>query len=275
VDPSVEIADLASNVFSSAAWDIEQAPDNEAALAMVRLRAFEMVLTSHKTRVATDIDLLRRIRRIHRHTRVIILTDESTPPDVIAAMQASAFSLFTAPFASCQLEGMLNAAIAAPPWDDGIELLSATPTWIHLYARCDMTTADRLIQFINEIGGDLTEEERIHVSSAFREMLVNAIEHGGHFDPGEYVEISYLRSRRSIACRIRDPGEGFSFDEIPHAAVSNPPDDPLCHMEHRTEQNLRPGGFGILLARRLVDEVIHSETGNEVVLIKYLDQNRG
>jgi len=33
---------------------------------------------------------------------------------------------------------------------------------------------------------------------------------------------------------------------------------------------LRPGGFGILLTRQLVDELIYNETGNEVLLIKYV-----
>ncbi len=39
----------------------------------------------------------------------------------------------------------------------------------------------------------------------------------------------------------------------------------------RAEQGLRPGGFGILIARNMVDEMIYNERHNEVVLIKYLD----
>jgi anti-sigma regulatory factor (Ser/Thr protein kinase) len=32
---------------------------------------------------------------------------------------------------------------------------------------------------------------------------------------------------------------------------------------------MRPGGFGMLIVRQLVDEVMYSETGNEVILIKH------
>ena len=39
----------------------------------------------------------------------------------------------------------------------------------------------------------------------------------------------------------------------------------------RAQMGLRPGGFGILMTRKLVDELIYSEAGNEVLLIKYLD----
>jgi anti-sigma regulatory factor (Ser/Thr protein kinase) len=37
---------------------------------------------------------------------------------------------------------------------------------------------------------------------------------------------------------------------------------------------LRPGGFGILLAKKLVDELIYDEKGNDVLLVKYLDRPR-
>lgn len=36
-------------------------------------------------------------------------------------------------------------------------------------------------------------------------------------------------------------------------------------------QGLRPGGFGLLLAKKLVDELIYSQQGNEVLLVKYVD----
>jgi anti-sigma regulatory factor (Ser/Thr protein kinase) len=69
---------------------------------------------------------------------------------------------------------------------------------------------------------------------------------------------------------IRDPGEGFRLDNLPHAAISNPEDRPAEHMMYRMEQGLRPGGFGILLSRNLVDDLIYNEAGNELMLIKYL-----
>ena len=34
---------------------------------------------------------------------------------------------------------------------------------------------------------------------------------------------------------------------------------------------MRPGGYGIVMVRAMVDELIYNEARNEVVLIKYLD----
>ena len=69
---------------------------------------------------------------------------------------------------------------------------------------------------------------------------------------------------------VRDPGAGFRTDPIPHSALSNPPDDPTAHLRLRLEQGIRVGGYGVLMARSVVDELIYSEHGNEVLLIKHL-----
>ena len=58
--------------------------------------------------------------------------------------------------------------------------------------------------------------------------------------------------------------------DLHHAAVSYADDSPAEHILYRTEHGLRPGGFGILLARKLVDELIYNEKGNEVLMVKYL-----
>ena len=109
------------------------------------------------------------------------------------------------------------------------------------------------------------------MGTAFREMLTNAIEHGGRLDPSQQVEISYVRARHMVTCLISDPGEGFTLDEIPHAAIANPDDDPVRHLEYRDALGMRPGGFGVLLAQKLVDQLVYNEQGNGVLLIKYLD----
>jgi hypothetical protein len=34
---------------------------------------------------------------------------------------------------------------------------------------------------------------------------------------------------------------------------------------------MRPGGFGLLVAKQQVDDLIYSEKGNDVLLIKYIN----
>jgi anti-sigma regulatory factor (Ser/Thr protein kinase)/CheY-like chemotaxis protein len=271
VGPEPDFAATVATILPD--WKIERARDNVAALTLIESRAFDLVLTGESTSGRADVELLRRIRLVRPHTRLIILTNESTPTDVIASMREHAFSYFSKPLCWSSIAEMVRLAAEGPCWDDGIEVLSATPAWIRLAARCEVKTADRLLRFFHEIA-ELPEPEKSDVATALREMLLNAIEHGGQFDPNQYVEVSYLRARHMVMCRVKDPGEGFALDEVRHAAIANPPDDPIRHQGYRDAQGLRPGGFGVLLTKSLVDEVIYSEKGNEVLLVKYAGSPR-
>jgi anti-sigma regulatory factor (Ser/Thr protein kinase) len=128
---------------------------------------------------------------------------------------------------------------------DGIEVVSAQPDWVRLLARCTRETAERLVQFLRQ--ADLPYAAREDMAVAGYEILLNAM------------------------CRVKDPGDGFTLEELRHAAVNNPDGDLFTHLPAREEQGLRPGGFGLLLANHLVDEMIRSEQGNDVILIKYLE----
>jgi anti-sigma regulatory factor (Ser/Thr protein kinase) len=75
--------------------------------------------------------------------------------------------------------------------------------------------------------------------------------------------------------RIADPGPGFKIDELEHAAIGQPADDPIKHMQVREEKGIRPGGFGLMMVRASVDELIYNEKRNEVVFVKYLNSRRG
>lgn len=271
VDADQDLKDLLVGVLDPSLWAIRYVPTNSVALQAAEAKTFELIITSERTSGREDVELLRRIRLVHPHTRLIILAGESTPADVLEAIRDRAFSFFSKPYSREQLRQMIQLATEAPCWDDGIELLSSTPEWIQLEVRCHLQTADRLLQFLKEIS-DLPETEQEQVGTALRELLLNAMEHGGGLDPESYVRLEYVRAQRMVSCRIADPGPGFTLDEIPHAAVANPDHDPVQHARVRDELGLRPGGFGILMARQMVDQVLYGQDGNEVLLIKYLDQ---
>jgi CheY-like chemotaxis protein len=267
-DPEVET--LLKSVLPATEWSIQDAANNAAVLKLIEKRPFDLIITNEKTSGNEDLELLRKIRKVRPHTRLIILTDEGTPGDVIASMREHAFSYFSKPFSLESFAEIVRLAAEGPCWDDGIEVIAATPSWIRLAVRCERSTADRLLQFLHEFA-DLPEPEGSQVAIAFREILINAFEHGCSFDPKHYVEISYVRTKRLVGCRVRDPGEGFSLDDIHHAAIANPPEDPMRHHAQREALGLRPGGLGVLMAKGLVDDLIYSEDGNDVLLIKYLE----
>ena len=71
--------------------------------------------------------------------------------------------------------------------------------------------------------------------------------------------------------RIADPGRGFAFDGLSHAAIANP-EGGMAHAEIREARGIRPGGFGLVLIRAIADELVYNERQNEVLFVKYLDE---
>jgi anti-sigma regulatory factor (Ser/Thr protein kinase)/CheY-like chemotaxis protein len=249
---------------------IDVATGDLVALRRLRRVGYDVVLTSPATSIDEDVEFVEEARRVRPGIRAIALATESSPGEVISALRASVFACFTAPFDASEIADMTARALAEPPsWKDGIHVVSANEDWISLRVNCRLLTAERLVTFLEELSKELAEPDRDALLLAFREILMNAMEHGGHFDPGQVVEVSAIRTARTIVYYVKDPGPGFDRDGLAHAAVSNPADDPVAHIAARAEQGLRPGGFGLLLARKVVDELIYSERGNEVLLIKY------
>ena len=254
--------------------EVDCAATPAGAIACLAAKRYAVVLVNHTAAgdvTEEQVAYMRAMQAVRPGSKFILLVSHTTTRKVIEALRHGMFAYFSRPFDPPAVREAIVQALSLPFWADGIEVLSAAPEFVGVRLRCDMNTADRLAQFMKEIPGALSEGERSELSTAFREMLLNAIEHGGKFNPGEWVHVSRVRTKRTIVYYIHDPGKGFSRADLKHAAISNPPDDPTAHMEIRTSENMRAGGFGMLITNQLVDEVIYNQQGNEVILIKHLD----
>jgi anti-sigma regulatory factor (Ser/Thr protein kinase) len=152
----------------------------------------------------------------------------------------------------------------------GVEVVSVLPDLVELRVPCDLEVISPLQELVTQLEAGLSPEVGEAISCAFREMLCNAVEYGGHLDPEALVEVRLIRLKHAFLCRIKDPGDGFDPSNLDHAAISNPEDNPVRHAFVREAKGLRGGGFGILLASQLVDHLIYNERHNEVLFIKYL-----
>ena len=270
VDSDPEVHRLLKAALGAPGRRIKNVYDGLAGLQAVEAAPYDLVITDLNVPGLDGVALHEQIRKLRPKTRVVVMTAASTPEDIIRAIRERAFAYFSKPFTTHSVTEMAERALVSAPSDDDIEVLSASPRWLSLNLRCKMETADRILQFLRELDTGLAANEQERIATAFREILLNAIEHGAGSDPNKRVNIACVRTERAVLYYIRDPGEGFSFQELPHAAVSNPNEAPFEHTEVREKLGMRPGGFGILMTRELVDELIYNEKGNEVLLIKYL-----
>ena len=180
-----------------------------------------------------------------------------------------AFGNLFAERSGSELEACLTNAFTACS-SAGIEIVSLLPEWVELRVPCDLAVISPLEELVTQLEAGLSPEVGEAISCAFREMLCNAVEYGGHLDPKALVEVRLSRLKHAFICRIKDPGDGFDLSSLDHAAINNPNDNPVRHAFVREEKGLRGGGLGILLASQLVDDLVYNERHNEVLFVKYL-----
>ena len=112
-------------------------------------------------------------------------------------------------------------------------------------------TVDRILKAVE--GAGLDHEQRQDLAVAVGEALSNAAVHGNGLRHGSQVLISVAVTPRTGACvEVKDSGPGFDPRSV------HDPTDPL--------RVLSPGGRGLFLMHRLVDEVEFSPSGNRVRL---------
>lgn len=265
VRPSLEQAPLPPDA------EIDECPGNIEAVHRLRARAYDVVITQPSTSVKDSLPVARELEAARPGVRVIVLASAAAPNEIIEALRARVYACFTAPFDYPEIASIAVQALRETDWHDSIEVVSGLPHWVTLRVSCGLLTAERLVRFMTEYRSDVPEGERDLLMTAFREMLMNAMEHGAGFDPEKVIEVSAARTGRAIVYHFRDPGDGFDRSILPDVPLSSH-EDFLAHAEAREAAGKRPGGFGMLIVKQVVDEVVFNERGNEVLLIKYLDQ---
>lgn len=140
-----------------------------------------------------------------------------------------------------------------------------TQGWVELTAPSEMEYLARMQKFTNILlQTSLPQETSEDLRLIIEEIGRNAIEWGNKFNREKEFKISYCIFKNSIVLKFEDEGEGFHPENIP-----NPTLDPKAHIKRRKDEGKRPGGFGVYMVQRMMDDVIYSDKGNTVVMTKY------
>ena len=259
-------------VLDGEGYHVIEVPDGKSALDVLNNQSVDLLLTDIMMPGMTGIELLERAREIQPDLRAIVMTGHKTSEAVIGALRNRACEFLEKPFHTEELIESVRSVLSRDLRLQ-IEVISDRPDWIELRVPCDLSAVEPIQRFLSHLHENIPKDTREAVGAVFRELLNNAIEHGGKCDPTKRVDIKYIRLKRAILYSIKDPGEGFNLTEIEHAAFANPPDQPTRHMEVRQELGLRPGGFGIMLASQVIDELVYNEKHNELIFVKYIDEH--
>ena len=275
--PHILIADddattrqMIGGVLKKSGYTVSVTSDGIGALRAIKKKKFDLILLDIWMPKMTGLGLLGKLQSEKHIPKIVVMTTDKTSETVLSALRGRVYQFLIKPLDADTLLLTVESALSSNPAPPPIEILSAKPHWIELLVPCEQSVVGRVQSFLVNMENDLPPDVIEKVGYAFRELLNNAIEWGGRLDPNLKVRISYVRTKKMLMYRLDDPGPGFKIEEMTHAAVNNPEEDPIAHMKAREEKGLRPGGLGLLLTQQMVDELVYNESRNSVVLVKYL-----
>jgi CheY-like chemotaxis protein/anti-sigma regulatory factor (Ser/Thr protein kinase) len=251
-------------------YSVTTVSDGKEALARLARAKFDVALLDVWMPRMNGLDVLKALRKKRSPPKVIVITSEGETGAILRAIHERACRCISKPVDPQELVSLVREALARKTQPPRIEVISSKPGWVELRLPCTLEAAELIESFMYSLEADLPSETRAAVSQVFHELLLNAIEWGGHLDPNRKVQVSYLRARHMLLYRIADPGRGFHFENLRHAAIAHN-GEPTEHQGIRQRKGLRPGGFGLVLANANADELLYNEAQNEVVFVKYLD----
>lgn len=237
----------------------------QSALTLARLLRPDIVLLNLMLPDSDGFDLCRCLRTEERTmaTPVVLITDLESSTERRRGFRVGANAYLALPFTAAELGASIDTALS---WRASLEqarIQGEIQVELHSEAAflCDVN------EFLTDLcrRTPLTDEQLMHLRQAFMEMGLNAIEWGNRHRAEKLVTITYRVFDDRVEIAVRDQGAGFDPDDVPHAAT---PDDPIAHLEVRESLGLREGGFGLMIARGMLDELRYNDRGNEVTLIK-------
>ncbi len=265
VDDERDTNDILARMVQSRGFESIQVFEGALAVDAVRTHDPDLVLLDLMMPVVDGFAICEQLKR-DRETNlvpIIMATALNDPSYRTQGVRVGANGYLAKPFTADQLFRAIDQAFA---WRRE-HATRGTEGEIYFDVRSEQSYLQQANDMLSDLYAHtpLTDRQVKDLKQAVMEMGGNAIEWGNKKNADLPLRITYRIDHDSISLIIRDQGPGFNPGQIPHAANE---DDPIAHLDLRNDLGIREGGFGIMLARGLVDEFRYNETGNEVTLVK-------
>jgi CheY-like chemotaxis protein/anti-sigma regulatory factor (Ser/Thr protein kinase) len=269
-DDDLHIRELLEFYLRSLGFRVTLAADGAAALAAIERTAFDAAVIDLRMPGLDGIELVRRAAEVRPGLPFVLITGFASDRAVIDSMNAGVARFLRKPFDLEELRDAVTAALRSGEDPEAVRAgplrVSAQQGWVEISAPSHREFIERLDNLFDQlVVHRVAPAEAGDLRIALTEIVTNAMEWGSRGDPAKPVRVSYCLFPGEIVIKVEDFGPGFRPEAVP-----DPQADPLASSEARSASGKRPGGFGLAIARRVMDRMIHNQTGNCVVMSKRL-----
>ncbi|MBU4034258.1 MAG: response regulator [Proteobacteria bacterium] len=111
VDDEPIVGKRLKQVFGKIGFEVETYTDSASALAAIKDKSFDIVVTDLKMEGIDGIEVLKRVRAMNPGTRVIIITGYASPDTAELAQKHGVFAFLAKPFRLDELKQVIYRAV--------------------------------------------------------------------------------------------------------------------------------------------------------------------
>jgi CheY-like chemotaxis protein/anti-sigma regulatory factor (Ser/Thr protein kinase) len=212
-------------------------------------------------------ELAKRIKFVNPRAKIILMTGYHTTGNVPFCLKHNIARYIKKPFHLQEVYSAVTEALDEHENDIIRNTEETSGGWLDISFASNEESLLRLYNLLNSYLMDFTSKKIAQqVAQYFYEMCRNAIEWGNEFNKNKLVFCSCMVMQQKVVFKIQDEGEGFNVVE-----GMNPIKDLFERQRVREKQGKRPGGFGIEITGKYMDELFYNEKGNCLIMSKNLD----
>jgi CheY-like chemotaxis protein len=269
VDDENTIREMLVVWFSDKGHHVSEASNGLIAQQMIFSRQFDLIITDIMMPDMNGMELLKSVKFTNPHIKFIVMTGFHKPENIPLCLKYNISRYIQKPFRMEQINSVVEEVINEKE-SEKIKL-SATVAegWLELELYSNEESLMLLHNCMEQyLCGYLSSEETKMISFSFYEMFRNAIEWGNSFEKNLIVHVSCMVLSDRVVFKIQDEGKGFNVIQ-----ALKPITDPFDRQTARENAGKRPGGYGIEITKKYMDEFFYNEKGNCLIMTKIISKN--
>jgi len=269
VDDEVPIRNMLVAWFIDKGHKVSEAPDGIIAERMIYQDKYDVVIADIMMPEMDGMELLKQVRFADPTVKFIIMTGHHKHENVPRCLEYNVSRYIIKPFHLEAINRLVEEVLSERETQKISRIENNLGGWLEV----DLFSSEESLMTVHNcmqqyLCGYLPPEISKKISFPFYEMVRNAIEWGNILEKERIVSISCMVLSDRVVFKIKDEGKGFDIIK-----AFSPTSDPFQRQLQREKEGKRPGGYGIEISKKFMDDVFYNEKGNCVIMTKMLPEN--
>ncbi|HOK41529.1 MAG TPA: ATP-binding protein [bacterium] len=266
-DYDTEFFEILKNFTEQESFNIKYSAIGNKYKELIKEHKPDVIIINDSLPDISGLELCKTILKEDEKYLIILFTERKDVEYKYQALLAGAIRLIEKPVKIKEFISVIKETIQ---YQAGIKMNKIVNNWFEFNINSKEEFAREVSMLIKSLLEHCNVDRLLanKISFVLTELQNNAIEHAHKYNIEKEIKISCIITEDTLNIKIEDEGAGFDYRKYD---IEKPDKNDLRRIAvERKKEGKRPGGYGLLLAKKVMDEIIFNEKGNIIILSKRL-----